>query len=317
MLRRQSVIALGVAILLGVVAVYLANVFLDARVRAAQESPEGMTKVAVAAVPLDFGKTLTPEQVKFVDYATPSLPPGVFKSMAELTPDGKARVVLRPIQVNQPILLSDVSGEGHPSIASLLPDGMRAVTVTVNAVSGVAGFVVPNDTVDVLITRDPINQNNGPTPAVTDVLLQDVKVIATDQRQSNPDGQPIVSQTATLQVTPVDAQKLVLGQRLGSLSFVLRKPGEQQNIPAVETVSLADLRYSYGSGVVNGSMVGAAARAGQSAAPPKVEVRRLAPRPRPAAPAPAAPRPAPPATRDVEVTRGTVSSTYEVGDYAR
>ena len=114
---------------------------------------------------------------------------------------------------------------------------MRAAAVRINDVSGVAGFVQPNDSVDVLITRQlPDAARNAQQ---TDVLLQNVRVIAIDQQAKNADGTPKVAKTATLEVNPLDAQKLALAQEVGSLSLVLRKPGEQNN-PVVETISSND-----------------------------------------------------------------------------
>jgi pilus assembly protein CpaB len=118
---------------------------------------------------------------------------------------------------------------------------MRAATVRIDDVSGVAGFIQPNDSVDVLITRSI--QGAQTATQVTDVLLQNARVIAIDQEAKNSDGTPKVARTATLQVAPLDAQKLALGQQSGSLSLVLRKPGEQNN-PVVETVSMNDLRFN-------------------------------------------------------------------------
>ena len=179
-MKRQTLIALGVAIILGLIAVLLANTYLTGREKQLAQSPEGMVRVAVAAMPLDYGADVTPDKVKFVQYPAASLPPGVYKSMAELLPMGKRRVALRPIQVNQPLLAADLSGEGqNASIAALLPDGMRAATVRINDISGVAGFVKPNDTVDVLITRQPIAPDGvSRGEQVTDVLLQNIRVIA-------------------------------------------------------------------------------------------------------------------------------------------
>ena len=146
MLRRQSLIALGVAVVLGLVAVYLANIFLSASTNAERATPEGMTRVAVAAIPLGYGTELTPEKIRFADFPTDSLPPGHFRTAAELLQPGKRRVVLRPMDVNEPILGSKISGEGQgASIAATLPDGRRAATVRINDVSGVAGFIQPND----------------------------------------------------------------------------------------------------------------------------------------------------------------------------
>ena len=141
---------------------------------------------------------------------------------------------------------------------------------------------------------------------VTDVLLQAVKVIAIDQNAQGADGKPVLARTATLEVNPIDAQKLALAQNVGSLSLVLRKPGEDQDLGRVATVSMNDLRYSYYGGA-------RPMPASATTAPPRVTVanapRRVVRRP---APAPVVQRPA---TNNVEVVRGTTGSNYEVGGY--
>jgi pilus assembly protein CpaB len=299
-MRRQTLIALGIAVVLGLFAVYLANVFLTRTQVEAEASPVGTTKVAVAAVPLDYGVEITPDKVRFADFPTNSLPPGSFSAMNQLLPGGKRRVALRPMIVNEPILASKLTGEGqNASIAALLPDGKRAAAVRVNDVSGVAGFIQPNDSVDVLVTRAMATADNR-GGQITDVLLQNVRVIAMDQNAAGADGKPILARTATLEVNPLEAQKLALGQQIGTLSLVLRKPGEEQNSPVVETVSLNDLRYSlYGASVTP--------TAGTPAVRQIIRPRRAV-RPAPA-------RPARPATNSVEVVRGTQNSNYEVGGY--
>ena len=299
MLRRQSLIALGIAVVLGLLAVFLVNTFLIAKDSQTDQAPTGTTKVAVALVPLDYGVEVTPEKVRFVDYPTASLPPGTFRSQAELLPMGKTRLALRPIQINQPLLSADLTGEGQgASIAALLPDGQRAAAVRINDVSGVAGFVRPNDSVDVLITRDATGAQ------ITDVLLQNIRVIAMDQDAKSANGQPAVARTATLEVNPLEAQKLALGQQIGQLSLVLRKPGAEQDNPLVETVSLDDLRYSAYGGARYPAAVPTAA-----VARPVVVVRPVVRRHAPV-------RPAPP-PNSVEVLRGVTSSKYEVGGYGR
>lgn len=313
MMKRQSVLALGLALVLGIVAVYLANIFLNVRESAMTSSPQGTVKVAVAAVPLDYGTQISPDKVKFVDYPSTNLPVGTYRNVALLIPGGKERVALRPIAINQPLLAADLTGEGQKaSISALLPDGMRAASVRIDDVSGVAGFVRPNDTVDVLITRESIGTDRS--VKLTDVLLQNARVVAMDQTAQDKDGAaPTVSRSATLEVTPLDAQKLALGQQLGQLSLVLRKPGEDQNIAMVETVSLADLRYGL-YGTPRSAMTGANAGAMPRGDP--VPVRRLAAPRRPERVVRAS-APKPPPKPSVEVTRGTQSSTYEVGGNAR
>jgi pilus assembly protein CpaB len=320
-MKRQTLIALGVAVILGLIAVLLANTYLTGREKQLADSPEGMVRVAVAAMPLDYGGEVTPDKVKFVNYPATSLPPGVYKSMPELLPMGKRRVALRPIQVNQPLLAADLSGEGqNASIAALLPDGMRAATVPINDISGVAGFVHPNDTVDVLITRQPIAPD-GTTRSeqVTDVLLQNIRVIAMGQDAVGADGKPSPTNNATLELTPLDAQKVALGQRLGQLSLVLRKPGEEQNMQNVETVSLDDLRYSYYGSLPPGARPAMANATPSSALLPppperRAQIARIT-RPR----APIATKAVAPVKQSstVSVTRGVETKDYEVGGYAQ
>ena len=305
MISRQSLIALGVALTLGVLAVYLANIFLTSNEQRAAQATAGTTKVAVAAVPLQYGTQLSPEKIRFVNYPTKSLPQGTYTRIEDLLPAGQQRVAMWPIQVNEPILASKLFGDGTRSIAASLTDGKRAAAVRINDVSGVAGFVQPTDSVDVLITREA----DGRT--VTDVLLQDTRVIAMDQNAWKADGTPNVARTATLEVNPLDAQKLALAQQIGSLSLVMRKPGEEQNNPVVETVSLEDLRYSIygGSRYAQANPVGmplARSQVTVAAAPlpPRRVVRR----------ATAAARPAPrPVSNNVEIVRGTVGQDYKVG----
>jgi len=303
-MNRQTMIALAVAVVLGLFAVYIANSYISGREQKADLT--GTTKVAVAAVPLAYGTDITPDKIKFVDYPKASLPPGAFMTQAQLLPEGKKRFALMTIDINEPVLASKISGEGQgASIAALLTEGMRAATVRIDDVSGVAGFVQPNDSVDVLITRTVTGSNQQ----FTDVLLQNVRVIAIDQEAKNSDGTPKLARSATVEVSPIDAQKLALAQKAGSLSLVLRKPGEANN-PVVETVSMNDLRYN----MYGGARYPAPASVGNygAALTEAITVPKPAPAPRRAA---APKKKAAPERPKVEVYRGTQSNEYKVGGY--
>ena len=305
-MQRQSIIALGVAVVLGLVAVYLANTFLvstDSR-----KAASATTRIAVAAIPLDYGTDLSADKIRFVDYPASAVPIGSFTNVATLFPEGQKRVALMTIAANEPILATKISGAGkNASIASLLPAGKRAAAVRINDVSGVAGFVQPNDSVDVLVTRQ-VGEGNQ---KITDVLLQNVRVIALDQNAKGEDGKAELAKTATLEVDQLGAQKLALAKEIGSIGLVLRRPGEDQDNPVVETVSLNDLRYSLYGGV----QYPAAARVGALAAAPRA-IARPAVAPRATARGSVAPKAAAPrAGNSVEIVRGTESKRYEVGDY--
>lgn len=309
-MTRQSIIALTVALILGVVAVYLGNSFLSANERRADAASAGTVRVAVAAVPLDYGVQVTPEKVRFVNYPSRSVPDGSYDRIQTLLPAGKQRIALRPIEVNEPILASKLSGEGqNASIAALLPDGMRAAAVRINDVSGVAGFIQPNDSVDVLVTREVTGRDRS--LQVTDVLLQNVRVMAMDQNATGDDGKPNLARTATLQVDPQEAQKLALAQQIGSLSLVLRKPGEEQNSPFIDTVSLGDLRYGRAAAPRMATTTATSQPAARSTASSQTR-RASRPAPRRSAPRPVQVQST---SRSVDIVRGTENSSYEVGKY--
>lgn len=307
--QQRSLIVIALAIVLGLVAVYLANIWLGGVEQKQQQvAAPTMTKVVVARVEMDYGTEITPEMVQIVDMPAANLPQGAFGSMAELLPMNKPRVAIRPIAVNEVILASRVSGEnGRASLSALLRPDMRAVSVRVSEASAVAGFVVPGEIVDVLITRT-MPTSDGSSGEITDVLLQQVRVLAMDQNASENTQKPIVSKTATLEVSQVDAQKLALAERAGALSLVLRKSGEAKadtpNI--VTTVSVEDLRDgAYGGGFRN---------AGPAFVPsaPSMTTTSASPAWRPAR----AVRRKPSNQVTVQVVRGTTNTSYEVRRHA-
>ena len=222
-------------------------------------------------------------------------------------PPGKKRVALLPIAVNEPILATKISGAGQgASIAALLPDGMRAAAVRINDVSGVAGFVQPNDRVDVLITRQ--------SPAAT----------ATSRSPTCCSRTSASSRSTRMPRTPTARRRSPRPRRSRSIRSTRRssrwpggrqpQPGaaqarREQNNPVVETVSLNDLRYSMYGGArypAPAAVGGLAARAGRA-----VAARRAA-----AAPRRAARRAeAAPATAASRSSGEPTSNQYEVGDY--
>lgn len=297
MTRSQSLMLIGIAIFLGLIAVFLANSFLGSNEQKQAALPAGTVKLAVARVPLAFGTPITPEKVRMVDWPGDAIPEGAFRSLEELAPMGKVHVALRPMAVNEPVLRYKLSGEGgRASISLVLKPDMRAAAVRVSDVTGVAGFVLPGDIVDVLVTRSL----GGADQSITDVLLQGVRVIAIDQEANDATDKPAVGKTATLEVRPVDAQKLALAQQVGMISLVLRNPADLTESFA-ETVSLEDLRDGGYARV--GSPMAAPAMAASPAPMPYI-VRRGSPPSRPSGPS-------------VEIIRGVKGTNYEVGRYAR
>ncbi|MFO1148337.1 MAG: Flp pilus assembly protein CpaB [Alsobacter sp.] len=231
-MKPVSLAVLAVALVLAGFATYLGRAMVE---RAAARGPsQPAVTVVAAAVPMTFGTELSEQNLIEVPWPSGAVPDGTFTSKAELLKDGR-RVVLNPVQRNEPILVTKITGSGQKaSLASLLEPGMRAITVRVDDVRGVAGFVHPSDRVDVLLTQT-INSS-----AVADVLLQNVKVLAVDQIANERQENPVIAKAVTLEVNTEQAQKLVLAQGVGSLSLVLRQPG-QEAWDAKRRVTVADL----------------------------------------------------------------------------
>ena len=157
-----------------------------------------------------------------------SVPEGAFRTIDDAIKGG--RVALRPIVVGEPILASKVSGtDGRAVLSANLPEGQRAIAIPVSAVNGVAGFVRPGDVVDVLLTRQIPGEGATGDDLMVNVVLERVQVLAIDQSANEADTAPKVGATATVQVDMYGAQKLILAQRIGSLSLALRNVQNQMS----------------------------------------------------------------------------------------
>lgn len=235
---RPNVIVMSVlAIVFGASAVLVANRWLVSKnprvqVQAAAEKPAPvpMGTIVVAAGPLRYGAEVGPRQTREIPWPSGALPAGAFKTSAEFLGGGK-RVALAAMEENEPILASKVTGPGQRGTLSMLVDeGMSAVTVQVNEVVGVAGFVVPGDRVDVVLTRQ--NRGGEAVPAATqpsafaDIVLQNVRVLAVGQVADQKTEKPAVVNAVTLEVDQLGGQKVALAAASGSLTLMLRKAGD-------------------------------------------------------------------------------------------
>lgn len=230
---------LGLALALGAISVFLARNWLQSQVQpvVVQQPTVPLTTVVVARTKLVSGNRLGREHVQEIKWPVESVPVGAFKTVAELVGGKEPRYVMRTIHKGEPIMPMRVTGFGEKATMSATIDrNMRAVTIPINTVAGVAGFVLPGDKVDILLTRSSTATN---TP-ITDIFMQNVKILGIDQRTNDEEGKPIVARAATLEVTPLQAQKLVLAQRVGTLSLTLRSVSNAAAVAQV-TVTVSDL----------------------------------------------------------------------------
>ena len=240
-MKQRAFLMLILAAVLAGGAVWLAKDWLESQIQpvAASEQAVPLTKVVVARVKLSFGNRLQRQHLSEIDWPAGNVPPGSFNSIDKLLEGEKERVVLRAIEPSEPVLAAKITGPGgRATLSTLIAKDMRAVTIRVNDVNGVAGFIMPNDHVDVLLTRNENNKKNDP---ITTILLQNVKVLGVDQDADEDKEKPSVAKAVTLEVTPRQSQKLALASRVGSLSLTLRNLA---NAVAARhrTITVADLR---------------------------------------------------------------------------
>ena len=245
-MRANTVIMIVLAGVFGVLAVVLANFWLaNQRSAMAQTGNVPHDTVVVAAEALKFGDILTADKLREVEWPSGAVPAGAFKTTQELlTKDlpagGGNKQALQAIGVNEPVLASKITGPGQrATLSAVLGEGMKAVSIRVNDVLGVAGFVYPGDRVDVLLTRT-VHANDGPDQSFVDVLLQSMKVLAVDQVADESKDSPTVVKSVTLEVSTKDAQKLTLAAGAGQLSLALRQAAASKG-ETTERVTLSDL----------------------------------------------------------------------------
>jgi pilus assembly protein CpaB len=243
--RSKSIIMLAVALVFGIGAVLVGQRWLDRqasqRLREMQASHQPRAEapkrtLVVAGAPLRFGDEVTRQSLREIPWPGDAVPKGAFSRIDEVI-DGKTRrVALAALEENEPVLAPKITGPGQrASLAAVVAPGMKAVTVRVNDVNGVAGFVLPGERVDVMMVRN-LDRNE----AYADVLLQNVRVLAADQTADDKLDRPSVVKAVTLEVSTNDAQRLTLAATIAQLSLTLRSAGVAE-LEATRRVGVEDL----------------------------------------------------------------------------
>jgi pilus assembly protein CpaB len=241
--RSKTLTMIGIAIVFGLAAVFMAQKWLDrqsSRLRQAQvvPAPVSVATIVVAAAPLRFGTEISPQHLREVPWPQGAIPKGAFSSVKEILDGQTRRTALIAMEENEPLLKSKITGPGQrASLAAVIDPGMKALTVRVNDVNGVAGFVLPGERVDVLLTRNLDKEDSW-----ADVLLQNVKVLAADQSADDRTDKPSVVKAVTLEVSTGQAQRLALASTLGALSLVLR-PAGVVDLELTRRINVADLTH--------------------------------------------------------------------------
>lgn len=221
MKKYGTVIALGVAVVFGVLAVWLANQWLTARA-AHQDNivvaePVPLTQIVVAARDLEIGTPLSEQNLTLAQWPKANVPQGAFNDIKLV----EGRVAVSRMAAGQPLRAAELAAAGSGAgLVALIPAGKRAMSIRVDEVIGVGGFILPNTFVDVIGVG---NERSG-VAREAKTILKRIKVLAIAQETTTEEGKAKVVRTVTMEVTPREAETLALQTYQGSIHLILRNP---------------------------------------------------------------------------------------------
>jgi pilus assembly protein CpaB len=250
-MRTGTMVSLGASALLGLGALVVAKVWLPQTSHVAPGKPvevaQDTAPVVVASGDIPYGTKLDAGKLTIERLPVGDVPRGAFSDPKQIISEtGGPPIVLVPISAREPVLPTQLSGGGaRPTVAAVITEGMRAYTIGITDVAGVGGHALPGDRVDVVLTRDlnetdPSTQTNAGKKLVSDVVLQNVRVLGMDLNADPTSTAAAVAHTATLEVTVQDAEKLATAAQAGTLSLALRRTGSAEVAP-VRRIAVSDL----------------------------------------------------------------------------
>jgi len=304
MRNKRLIISLLAAITFGLIAAVSVKQYL----LSAQTFKSNLNDVVVAKVDIPVGSRIIPEQLAVAQFPADVTPEGALSKIDEQL---IGRVVVTSISPRDPVTEAKLAPIGAAGgLSSMIPEGYRAMTVAVNDVVGVSGFIMPGTLVDIVVVITP-PKGTGNEEMISKIVLQNIKVLASGQNIDKPKNDREVERTikaVTLQVTPEQAEKLALASSEGKLQLVMRNSVDQ----ADEQTAGANKRT-----LLSGERAMIAPDPGTASAPkpaPSSAVRRTAPRPAREYnnPAPVKASAPPPAARPtVDVYEGAKKKTVD------
>ena len=216
MKNKRAIVMMAIAILFGLAAVVLASRWLLRQPAASAD------RIVVAASDVNLGQRLTPDMLKLAEWPVDSLPKGIYNDTQKVT----GRVLKSSVLRGEPVSDAKLAPAGTVGgLSALITEGKRAITVRVNDVIGVAGFALPGNFVDIIVStqKDPgAGERNGHEQNISKIVLERILVLAVAQEVSRDETKPRVVNAVTLEVTPGQAENLDLARSVGTLSLALR-----------------------------------------------------------------------------------------------
>jgi pilus assembly protein CpaB len=219
-MNRRFIIMFSIALLLAVLAAWVANFWIKGRA-----VPDKTTSVLVAAVEIPYGVKLEEAQIKAIAWPTNLVPQGSFSTKEQVV----GKVTKNNFYPDEPITEKRMSEHvGGSTLSGLISKDYRAISVRVDDVVGVAGFILPGNKVDILSTKKEPTTNQ----AITKTLLQNIKVLAVDQEVSQEKDKPAIVRAVTLEVIPEQAEIAFQASQEGTIQLTLRNPDDQKVVVA-------------------------------------------------------------------------------------
>ena len=227
-MNTARIVVLAIAVGAGGIALYLASSSDQAPAPAAPVAQLQTTDVLVAKSEIALGQTLAADDVQWQSWPTSAASSTVIRRSDN--PDAPAQlagsIARSPFVAGEPIREPKlVRANGSGFMAAVLPTGMRAVSTEISPETGAGGFILPNDRVDVILSRRDKNPDRGGAAdvVVSEVIMSNIRVLAIDQAPKEKDGQnTVVGKTATLELKPEQAEILARSRQSGTLSLALR-----------------------------------------------------------------------------------------------
>ncbi|RTR33364.1 Flp pilus assembly protein CpaB [Shewanella atlantica] len=218
-MNNKTILFVLLSLIFGVAAVFLAQNWLESNTKAA--TPQATVNVITMATVAPLGAILERKNLKLTPMPKSTVPETAIKSFAE----AEGMVVKQNLYAGEVLRSERLTKKGEGStLASLITPTMRAVTIRVNDVVGVAGFILPGNRVDIL------NMFKSGGRLRTDVVLANVKILAIDQRASSDENKPKVVRAVTLELTLEQAEVLMIARGRGSLQLALRNPNDSTTV---------------------------------------------------------------------------------------
>ena len=276
-MRVVTMASLGASAALGVAALFVARTWLPSNAQSKAEAATAASvkewkPVVIAAKPLAYGAKIEARDLVLAKMPAQYVPEGAFTTVASVLAQdhGAAPVVISAISAREPILPAKVSGPGaRPSVAIQIAEGKRAYAIRVNDVAGVGGNILPGDHVDVVLMRN-LAMNGGTPNLVAEVVIQNIRLLGIDLNVDPASTQTKVSNTATIEVSVEEAQKLAMAGQLGTLTLALRRTGAAEEAP-IKAMRTSDMRLvgGYTDAARAAAAPAAAGQPGKPAPPPK------------------------------------------------